>query len=1207
MEDGRPGGDVGRRGYSDFSDGVDQDAEQPRALWYIPRRERQSPAGLEDAGELCGGLFGPADVEDQEVAEDCVERSVGKRQSLDVTLAELDLWAELAGECHHLGRDVDTDDVCATHGAGGGDVARPGPNVEDPHVTVDCRGVKEPLNRSRGEASGKMVVPTWPLFPARRLERVEAVRIYCHVARLYVRPHVVHAVGKAASPASVIAPYFRHLRAGSIAASSRGAYSITMERRTAPGFVGRRAELTRLEDAVASASAGQGAIALVAGEAGIGKTRLVGELCDRAGQSGSTVLIGRCIDVVGSGLPFLPLVEAIRSLHDAPALQELTADLRELPRLVPELGDVSALTPDAPGATQLRLFQETVELLDRVSDDRPVVLVLEDLHWADASTLGLLSYLAYAVRDRRILVVATYRTSPPGVDLPRLVVELVRAGTATLLELAPLGERELTQLLNETSGESLEPPLAASICARSEGNPFFAEELLAAARDGDESVPPVLRDVLLERFDLLGGEARAVLRVAAASSRDIPYQLLAAIVPYDGPDLVRVLREAVEGGLLVADARAGTFRFRHALLAETVYETVLPGEREEIHARLARALVDDPAAAASTISGELAHHWAAAGRNAEALRASVAAARAAEAVAGRAEALRHLERVLELWPHVDGAETLVDLDLGEVLQWAAEVAYFAGVGARAPELIRQALTLPGAGDNPVRLGLLHERLATYLFPIGERAAAMAASAHAVELVPPEPPTAERAMVLSAYGHALMLAWRFDESKATCEEAIEVAAAIDDQRPALRAKAVLGVALFQLGAWSDGLECLRNAREMARKYGLVRDELRTYVLLSDVFLMRGDLDAAVADALEGLAKAGRHGYQRSSGMVMGANAAEALLGLGEWSQADEVLQNTLRDTGGFRPEGVHIVCAQLALGRGQLELAREHLEIGAHAREEPQSKAAYAALEAELALCERRHDDVLMVIDGALLSEEPGDLHIREPRLCTLGLRALVECVRLAAVGRDAAAGDGARRRGHVLLERARRSASRAAAVSPEAGGWAVVAEAEHTRMEGSSSAERWRDAIAIWERLGRPYPAAYCRLRLAEALLAAGASRIDAAKPARAAHQVAARLAATPLLQELERLAQRARLDLAGLETGSLPDDGDALGLTVREREVLQLLARGYTNREIAGELTISVKTASVHVSHILRKLDVTNRIEAAEIAHRLTPGSRRS
>jgi DNA-binding CsgD family transcriptional regulator len=208
----------------------------------------------------------------------------------------------------------------------------------------------------------------------------------------------------------------------------------------------------------------------------------------------------------------------------------------------------------------------------------------------------------------------------------------------------------------------------------------------------------------------------------------------------------------------------------------------------------------------------------------------------------------------------------------------------------------------------------------------------------------------------------------------------------------------------------------------------------------------------------------------------------------------------------------------------------------------------------------------------------------------------------ATLRRDAGAVAGARRRGRELLQQARRSAARAAAASPEAHGWCAVAEAEHTRVEGSPSPKRWQDAIAIWDQHQRPYLPAYCRWRIAEALLAAGAPRIDAAVPAREAHRVARRLGATRLLHELEQLARRARLDLAGVDASALPDCGDTLGLTVREREVLQLLARGYTNREIASELTISVKTASVHVSHILRKLDVTRRLEAAEIAHRLAP-----
>jgi DNA-binding CsgD family transcriptional regulator/tetratricopeptide (TPR) repeat protein len=976
-----------------------------------------------------------------------------------------------------------------------------------------------------------------------------------------------------------------------------------MERRTAPGLVGRSAELSRLEDAVASAAAGHGAVMLVAGEAGIGKTRLVSELCERCRQSGSTVLSGGCIDVVGSGLPYLPLVEALRALNTAAALDELTGDLHELVRLIPELGDSDdASTPSIRADTQLRLFQETVELLDRVSEDQAVVLLLEDLHWADASTVGLVSYLAHAVRDHRILVVATYRIDEPGEGLSHLVLELVRSGAATLVELAPLSDRELAQLLSEASDERLDPALVASICARSEGNPFFAEELLAAARDGDASIPPVLRDVLIQRFDQLGGEARAVLRVAAASSRDIPYRLLAAVVPYDAHDLVRALREAVEGGVLLADAAAGTFRFRHALLAEAIYSTVLPGEREGIHARLAQALVDDPASAASSISGELAHHWAAAGRAVEALRASVAAAREAEAVGGRTEALRHLERVLELWPQVEDAQAVAGLDLVEVLRWAAEVAYSAGAAGRAAELMHQALALPSAQTDAVRLGLMHARLAFFLIQVGKRAAGMAALERSVELVPAEPPSAERAEVLGAYGRGLMLACRYDEAKAACEQALAVAAAIGDEWPTLRARAALGHTLCLLGSARDGENCLRQARKLAREYASIPDELRTYMLLSDVLLIAGRLAEAADDALEGLATASRHGDPWRMSASLGANAAEALLALGEWSRAAEVLATTVRDAGADSTGISHLVFAQLALGRGRLERASEHLELGARYGDQPNAKAAYGVVEAELALWEGRSGDALAVVDRVLHDTEPSDLWYREPHVCALGLRALVELVGAATLRRDAGAVAGARRRGRELLQQARRSAARAAAASPEAHGWCAVAEAEHTRVEGSPSPERWQDAIAIWDHHQRPYLPAYCRWRIAEALLAAGAPRIDAAVPAREAHRVARRLGATPLLQELEQLARRARLDLAGVDASALPDCGDTLGLTVREREVLQLLTRGYTNREIASELTISVKTASVHVSHILRKLDVTSRLEAAEIAHRLTP-----
>jgi DNA-binding CsgD family transcriptional regulator len=222
-------------------------------------------------------------------------------------------------------------------------------------------------------------------------------------------------------------------------------------------------------------------------------------------------------------------------------------------------------------------------------------------------------------------------------------------------------------------------------------------------------------------------------------------------------------------------------------------------------------------------------------------------------------------------------------------------------------------------------------------------------------------------------------------------------------------------------------------------------------------------------------------------------------------------------------------------------------------------------------------------------------------LCALGVRAAAEQTQLAAVRRDAAAVEAARLHARRLLEEARAAASWAGAVTPEAAAWLAVAGAEYGRVEGRPGPERWQAVAAAWDGLERPYLAACGRWRQAEALVAAGRAA-EAALPARDAHRVAAGLGARPLQREVERLAQRARLDLVGLppEAGR-PSPVNGLGLTDREGQVLRLLGRGCTNREIAAALTISVKTASVHVSHILHKLGVAHRLEAAALAQRLT------
>jgi DNA-binding CsgD family transcriptional regulator/tetratricopeptide (TPR) repeat protein len=942
-------------------------------------------------------------------------------------------------------------------------------------------------------------------------------------------------------------------------------------------FVGRDAVLQRLTAALVAAGAGQGSTVLVGGEAGIGKTSLVTELAGRAREQDWRVLTGHCIDLIGAGVPYLPIVEALGTLRDP--------------------------TPGEPDP-QARLFADIRTLLDGLAARTPVLLVLEDLHWADASTLDLFTFLAHSVSDMRVLMVATFRSDDAGSGprLQRLTTGLLRARKANAVDLGPLAEDEVAALLDATTAGRVRPVLTRAIFERSEGNPFFAEELCAAAMRGETELPHMLRDVLLVRLADLDARGRTVLRVAAAVGRDVPYGLLAAVVGFSEAELQEALRSAVEAHLLLPDLDVATYRFRHALLAEAVYLTLLPGEREALHERLAEALRDrSDRATTGLAAGELAHHWAAAGRPAEALVESVRAARSAEAVSGRSEALRHAERAIALWSRVPDAQRLAGVDLPALLEWAAELSFLTGDGPRAVELIRLRLDLIDEAAEPVPAAALYERLGSYLMPTGRREEGLAVFRRAVDLVPPSPPSADRVRVLAALGHALMLSARYEESRAVCEEAVAVAAAASDRRWVLRALDVLANDLCYLGHLDDGLARLYEACERPAEGHAPADLVRPHAELSDALIMAGRMPEAARIADEGLMKARRLGVERSVGTVLAANLAEALLGTGDWDRAADVLATALRNGGAFWPQYPHILRAQLSIWRGEFDAAREHLVASAQAALEPPTAPTYDIMRAELAAWQGQMEAAASAVDESLRHAASIDSDLSRPRACALGLRIEADRGRLALARRDAAAVAEARRRGRDLLREARRSARKAAALTVNATAWLAVAEAEYSGVEGRPDPQRWRRAVAAWEELDRPYATAYCRWQLTVALTTAGSTTAEATTVARAAHADAKRLGAHPLVRELELLAQRARLDLVGIRRGPVTPRPNALGLTPREDEVLQLLGRGYTNRQIAAELTISVKTASVHVSHILRKLGMSRRLEAASLAHRLT------
>ena len=443
----------------------------------------------------------------------------------------------------------------------------------------------------------------------------------------------------------------------------------------------------------------------------------------------------------------------------------------------------------------------------------PLLLVLEDLHWADTSTLDLVVFLAHNLDDRRVVLLVTCRADEPSSAdrMHRLAEGLRPLGTTLVVELRPLEADAMAALLAARAAAPLSPSLTEEIVARSEGNPLFAEELVAAAGDVHGALPTGLRDLLLG-----GGasdrETQSLLRLAAAAGRDFGYPVLRATAPLPERDVDESLRHAVDHGILVADQTGGSFRFRHALLAEAVYSTILPGEREELHAELADELARREAAPA-----EIAPHWAAAGRTTEALAASVEGARQAHAVFGLAEALAHLERALALWNAVPDPHELTGLDHAQLCSWAAELASLTGAARHAVDLIQQAIEL-GEESDPLQVALLHQRLGRYLFESGSGDTFLGALERALELVVAPPSAARPAQALEALGRGLQIVWRNDESLAMCEQALDMACTVGDVDLELRACTTLGSNLAYLGRADEGLAASLNSGSLRSPNG-----------------------------------------------------------------------------------------------------------------------------------------------------------------------------------------------------------------------------------------------------------------------------------------------------------------------------------------------------------------------------------------------------
>ncbi len=980
-------------------------------------------------------------------------------------------------------------------------------------------------------------------------------------------------------------------------------------------FIGRTQELALLRDLLARAASGQAGVAVIGGEAGVGKTRLADQLAATASEQGVRVLRGGCVQLGGEGLPFAPVTQALRGLAgdlDPAELEAVAGQARaDLARLLPDLAwsvEAAAATAMA-GASQGRLFELLLGVVERLAATAPLLLVMEDLHWADRSTRDLVAFLAAYLRSGRVLLVLTFRSD----ELHRLhplrglLGELARNRRVRRLELQRFTRAELTEQLAGLLGA--EPParLVEDVYARSEGNPFFTEELvLAGDGAGPGALPPSLQQVLLTRVVRLGRSTQQLLRVAAAAGPGVAQPLLAATAGMGEAELLDGLREAVDQQLLLPEPGGDGYVFRHALVAEAVYGELLPGERARLHTALASAVeagVDTRGQPATRLA-RLAHHWSAAGDQPRALTASIQAAAAAEQVNAFAEAELQLERVLALWDRVPDAAERAGMDRPLLLSRCAEAADAAGDTGRAAQLVRQAMALLDQARQPQRLGLLHEQLARYLRTLGDPEA-LGEQQQAVRLVRPEP-SPERARVLGSLAQLLVLVARFAEARGLAEEAAAIASKVGAHAEEANARSALGGAVAYLGEPDAGLAELQAARRLATQAGDVTAVLRAMVNHSDVLLAAGRLNEAATVALGGIEEARRLGLARSFGPFLAANATEALLALGRWDQAERVSREGLE----VAPSDAASVTlplprAALELGLGDLDAAEARLRaaqrlLPAPICEPQQSGPLFAGL-AELALWRGDLERARKLVAEAVPLVEANPRYAAP--LYALGMRAEADRAELARARRpgEAAPDDGT---AAALLERLHQAAAGpAAAGHPELAAWRATALAERTRQAGRPDPAAWAAAAAVWDRLGQRFRIAYACFRQAEALLAGNGDRDAAAEALRRAADITGRLGARLLDTEVKALAQRGRLrlvqDAAAPATGA-PTPAEHLGLTPREAEVLALVAAGRSNRQIAQALFISPKTASVHVSNILAKLAVSGRGEAAAIAHRL-------
>lgn len=962
---------------------------------------------------------------------------------------------------------------------------------------------------------------------------------------------------------------------------------------TAPVVVGRTEEQRQLLSAIRGAAEGQPVCVVVHGEAGVGKTRLVREV---VAALDAVVLWGTCVRFGSSVLPFAPLISALRDV-----------------------------LPDQPDSAEPVPFVRMVDTsLGAVAARRPAILVIDDLQWADQSSLDALAYVIAGFRGQRLAVIATRRDEPlsAGHPLYGWLADMRRMPGFAELALSRLDLGGTADLVASINGGAPDLEIAGLVHARSGGNPYLTELLLAdlppGAHDLAGAVPHRLREALSATWHRLGPVARDVARIVAVGGRPADVPLLAAVAARQGIDAIAVsdvLTAPATQAVLVQNDEDLVW-FRHPLLADVLGAAIPPAQAAALHAAFAEVLSARPEPTAA----DLAVHYAGCGAMDDAFDWSLAAAAAAEAVHASAEAAQHLRRACGIWSQVSAPRRGSVHDRVDLLERAGVASQRVGHHEDARRLLEEALDLVDESAEPLRRSRLLGQWCDALWGhAGEEEAVLRQQAAAVRLTEAYPNSAERSLALSGLARVEFWAGQVASARDHASAALEAARRAGSDLGL--ARALNACALGFTGSREELVRLVEELQRAAYASGNVEAIAESADGLAALLEDEGHLVEA-SEALEQAFIDTKRLGERRWCYFFAAAAADDLIDGGRFDRARGLLQEALVTRcvppGGALPR---LIAAKLAIRVGDLEAARTHVDralqvvdpsFSALGRELLTTPSELLSAEGDLVGAAEWIKQRLRTVPRFVQpppAREPyqHQLYDRGDAIAFLFLtRALAD---LACRARDERRPYVAER---VVAELAewedgirRRLPGLADPAVPPTDPDLLMARAEMSRCrDDPDQVDRWQQAVDRCHDTGFVWNEACGLRRLAEALIALGAPRTEIAVTVRRLHELATGMGAGPLQDQAETLARVARIPLdAVMDPSTGAEDGPHSplnALTAREREVLGHLVAGRTNSEIAHSLVISEKTVSVHVTNILHKTGTSSRAEAAAWATRV-------